>query len=57
MEYNEIKGVNLRIFESLSNLKTLHLYNNKLKRIDSDTFKELTKLDTLWLHNNEIEDI
>ena len=56
MGYNEIEEINDQ-FNGLSNLKYLHLGNNKLKRIDFDAFKNLNKLETLLLDNNELEEI
>ena len=47
----------MRLFEDLSNLKELRLYNNKLKRIDSNIFNGLTKLERLEFYENEIEEI
>ena len=57
LQDNAIEEIDVRLFETLSNLKELELYNNKLKRIDSNTFKNLTKLEKLYLNNNEIEEI
>jgi Leucine-rich repeat (LRR) protein len=58
---NEIKlgdlGLSKRLFESLTKLRYLYLYENKLKRIDSNTFKGITKLEELWLSDNQIEEI
>ena len=54
---NEIEEIDFRLFESLSNLKSLWLFNNKLKRIDPNTFKGHDKLEILSLYNNQIEEI
>ena len=52
---NQIKVIDERLFENLSNLKELDLFRNKLKRIDSNTFKRITKLEKLTLGANQIE--
>ena len=38
LDQYEIDEIDVRLFESLSNLKQLSLQNNKIKRIDFNTF-------------------
>lgn len=54
---NEIETIDVKLFETFSNLTKLILHNNKLTKIDAETFKKLPKLTTLSLNNNLIESI
>ena len=51
---NSISYLDSKIFNNLSNLATLNLYNNKLKQIQ---INNLIQLQELQLENNEFESI
>ena len=52
MSDNEIEEINVSLFESLSNLKYLYLYNNKLKEIDRKCFESLKSIEIILLYEN-----
>jgi hypothetical protein len=51
---NEIEDIDVRLFESLSTLKVLYLYNNKLKlkEIDRKCFEPLKSIELIILYEN-----
>ena len=49
---DEKEEIDVRLFESLSNLKYLYMNNNKLKRIDRKCFEPLKSIELIYLYNN-----
>jgi Leucine-rich repeat (LRR) protein len=53
LNYNQIEEIDVRLFESLSNLKGLYLDNNKLKEIDRKCFEPLKSIEVIEIYINE----
>ena len=52
MSENEIEEIDVRLFDSLSNLKVLCLSNNKLKKIYRKCFEPLKSIEVIQIYEN-----
>ncbi|XP_019623575.1 PREDICTED: leucine-rich repeat-containing protein 15-like [Branchiostoma belcheri] len=57
LSHNDISDIQAGTFNSTSQLRTLHLSNNKLTVLRTDMFTGLGNLVRLYLHSNNINDI